>query len=401
MSTPVTFSRDVQVAIVGAGPYGLSIAAHLGARNIEYRIFGAPMQAWQMSAPGMFLKSEGCASNLSHPSASCTLQQYCKDCGLPYAHSGAPIPVAVFTGYGLRFQKQFISNVEDTLVTRIDASPAGFQLRLETGEGFTARKVVVATGMSHTAYIPTILAELPSEFVSHSSSCHRPSDFSGRNVTVIGAGQSALETAALLHEAGAQVRLVTRCPAVRWNPPPITNRRSFRERIARPSSNLGDGIGPWLYSNAPMLFRYLPQKTRLSRVRKALGPAGAWWLRDRVVGRFELLTAHSLRSAEISNQRLALRLRSSDGALRDILTDHVVAATGYRFGLCRLPFLTQNLLSRLCSVAQTPILSRCFESSVAGLYFSGFASANQFGPAMRFLAGAGFAARCISRSIAG
>ena len=401
MSSSVTSSRDVQVAIIGAGPYGLSIAAHLGTRNIEYRIFGAPMQAWRMSAPGMFLKSEGCASNLSHPSASCTLQQYCNENGLPYAHSGAPIPVAVFTDYGLRFQSQFISNVEDTLVTRIERSPAGFQLRLETGENFTAGKVVVATGMSHTAYVPTILAELPSEFVSHSSTCNRPVDFSGRDVTVVGAGQSALETAALLHEAGAKVRLLTRRSCIRWNPPPNTTRRSFRERIAQPSSNLGDGIGPWLYCNAPMLFRYLPQKARLSRVRKALGPAGAWWLRDRVVGKFELITAHSLRSVELRNHRVVLRLRSSDGILRDISTEHVIAATGYKFALCRLPFLTQNLLLRLYSVAQTPILSRYFESSVTGLYFSGLASANQFGPAMRFLDGARFTARCISRHIAG
>lgn len=400
MSSPITFSRHVQVAIVGAGPYGLSIAAHLQHRNIEFRIFGPPMQAWQMSPPGMFLKSEGCASNLSHPSASCTLEKYCTDQGLPYADSGAPIPVAVFTDYGLRFQKQFISNIEDTLVTRIERSQAGFQLQLETGESFCAQKVVVATGMSHTAYIPTILAELPSELVSHSSSCNRPNDFSGRDVAVIGAGQSALEVAALLHEAGAQVRLVTRRPAIRWNPPPSTTRRPFHERIARPSSNLGAGLGPWLYSNAPMLFRYLPQKTRLSRVRKALGPAGAWWLRNRVVNRFELITAHSLRSADTGNQRVVLHFRCPDGTLREISTDHVIAATGYRFALCRLPFLTQNLLSHLSSVAQTPILSRHFESSVPGLYFSGFACANQFGPAMRFLDGAAFTARCISRHIA-
>lgn len=394
-------SRDLQVAIIGAGPYGLSIAAHLRSRNIEFRIFGVPMQAWRMSPPGMFLKSEGCASNLSHPSASCTLQQYCSDLGLPYAHSGTPVPVAVFTDYGLRFQKQFVSNVENTRVMQIDKAEAVFDVRLETGERFRARKVVVATGMSHTAYIPPVLTHLPAHCVSHTSGCDSPGDFKGRDVTVIGAGQSALETAALLHEAGAQVRLVTRRPVLRWNPPPSNSRRPFRERIARPSSNLGDGIGPWLYSNAPMLFWYLPNHIRLARVRRSLGPAGAWWLRERVVDQFELITAHSLCSAEVCNQRALLRLKRSDETLRDISTDHVIAATGYRFALGRLPFLTQRLLSRLYSVSQTPILSRHFESSVPGLYFSGFATANQFGPAMRFLDGTGFTARCISRHIAG
>lgn len=400
MSSLKTFSPDVQVAIIGAGPYGLSIAAHLQPRNIEFRIFGVPMQAWRMNPPGMFLKSEGCASNLSHPSASCTLQQYCNDRGLTYADSGAPVPVGVFTEYGLRFQKQFVSNVENTEVEQIDRLAMGFDVRLENGESFQARKVVVATGMSYTAYIPPILARLPSEFVSHSSDCHKPGDFKGRDVTVIGAGQSALETAALVHEAGAKVHLVTRRPALEWNPPPRTNRRPFRERIARPSSNLGDGLGPWLYSCAPMLFRYLPPQTRLSRVRTALGPAGAWWLRERVVNRFELITAHYLRSGKVCNQRVALQLNGSDDTVRDVSTDHVIAATGYRFALCRLPFLTQHLLSRLHSFAEAPILSRYFESSVPGLYFSGLASAPQFGPAMRFLDGAGFTARRIARHIA-
>lgn len=401
MSTLGPCSRNVQVAIIGAGPYGLSIAAHLQPRNIEFRIFGAPMQTWRMNPSGMFLKSEGCASNIPHPSASFTLQQYCSAQGLTYAHSGAPVPVEVFTDYGLRFQKQFVSNVENTEIKQIDKLGTDFEVRLETGESFRARKVVVATGMSYTAYVPPTLARLPSEFVSHSSGCHKPVDFKGRDVTVIGAGQSALETAALLHEAGAKVHLVTRRPALEWNPPPCTSRRPFRERIARPSSNLGDGLGPWLYSCAPMLFRYLPHQTRLSRVRTALGPAGAWWLRERVVNRFELITAHSLRSAEVFNRRVVLRLKRSDDTVRDVSTDHVIAATGYRFALCRLPFLTQHLLSRLHSFAEAPILSRYFESSVPALYFSGLASATQFGPAMRFLDGAGFTARRISRHIAG
>lgn len=57
-----------RVAIIGAGPYGLSIAAHLRAYGIPFRIFGAPLDSWRRHMPvGMMLKSDGFASSLSAP----------------------------------------------------------------------------------------------------------------------------------------------------------------------------------------------------------------------------------------------------------------------------------------------------------------------------------------------
>ncbi len=395
-------AADVGVAVIGAGPYGLSIAAHLRNEGVDFRIFGTPMHRWQAHMPkGMFLKSEGCASNLFDPSGVFTLRQYCGEKGLPYAPYAAPVSLDVFTQYGLSFQRRFVPTVENVMVTALDKPSAAFELRLASGETLSARKVVVATGLSHTAHIPAELAQLSKELLSHSSRHHDLSGFKGKDVTVVGGGQSALESAALLHEAGAEVRVLVRRPFVFWNPVPSLRRRSLYKRLRRPMSNLGPGLGPWLYSNAPNLFRYLPRQVRIARVRKALGPAGAGWLRNRVEGQLRITLGQFVRGVETRTEKVLLHLQGPDGAFCQLSTDHVLAATGYRFALGSLSFLSQRLLSQLRSVGQTPILSPNFESSVPGLYFTGLASANQFGPVMRFLEGADYTARRVSHHIAG
>jgi thioredoxin reductase len=391
-------SSHPTVVIIGAGPYGLSIAAHLQSEGVDFRIFGMPMQRWLAHMPkGMFLKSEGCASNLFDPTGY-TLRQYCGERGLPYGQYGAPVSIEVFTQYGLAFQRRVVPAVENVMVTALDRSAAIFKLRLASGETLTTHKVVVATGMTYTACIPEALAHLPGELLSHSGNHHDLSGFKGRNVTVIGGGQSALETAALLHETGADVRLIVRRSSILWNKTP-TQERSVYARTRHPMSKLGPGLGPWFYSNSPGLFRYLPRQVRIARVRKALGPAGAWWLRDRVEGLVPTMLGHVVQRAESRGERILLHLQGDDGAVRQLTTNHVIAATGYRFDLRSLPFLSDSLLSQLQSLQQTPILSPNFESSVSGLYFTGLASANQFGPAMRFLHGADYTARRVSRHI--
>ncbi len=395
----MVYPANPAVAIIGAGPYGLSIAAHLRSNGVDFRIFGTPMHRWQAHMPkGMFLKSEGWASNLFDPTTGYTLRQYCAEQGLPYAQYGMPVSLETFTRYGLSFQQRLVPTVENTMVTALRRSSATFELALASGDTLRASNVVVATGMSHTAYTPAGLAQLPTELLSHSGSHHDLSAFKGRHVTVIGGGQSALETAALLHESGAEARLIVRRPSVFWNGKPNLS-RTLHERMRYPMSKLGPGLGPWLYSNAPMLFCYLPRQLRIARVRKALGPAGAWWLTDRVVGRLPIMLGYFVSGAEPCGEKVLLHLQGLDGQFRQLTTDHVIAATGYRFTLGSLPFLSENLLSQLRSLQQTPVLSANFESSVPGLYFTGLASANQFGPAMRFLHGAEYTARRVSRDI--
>jgi len=118
------------------------------------------------------------------------------------------------------------------------------------------------------------------------------------------------------------------------------------------------------------------------------------------VGRLPIMLGYFVSGAEPRGEKVLLHLQGLDGQFRQLTTDHVIAATGYRFTLGSLPFLSENLLSQLRSLQQTPVLSANFESSVPGLYFTGLASAYQFGPAMRFLHGAEYTARCVSRHIA-
>jgi cation diffusion facilitator CzcD-associated flavoprotein CzcO len=388
------------VAVIGAGPYGISIAAHLRAAGVDFRIFGKPMHRWQCHMPeGMFLKSEPCASSLSDPAGLHTLERYCLNNDLPYGMQG-PVSRHLFVQYALCFQRHLVPNLEEVMVAGVDTIRNGYELRLADGTTATAGKVVVATGLEHTAYVPSVLGRLPSELLSHAADHHYLSGFRGREVVVIGGGQSALETAALLSEKGASVQLLVRKPSLIWNPVPNTARRSLYQRLRRPASKLGTGLQLWAFANGPGLFRHLPQPIRANKVRTVLGPAGAWWLRDRIEGQLQVLLAHSVQRVEERGGRAVLHVSRQDGSVLDLAADHVIAATGYRFSIELLPFLSPTLRSRLRAEQRSPTLSSSFESSVPGLYFTGLASANCFGPAMRFIHGAGYTAQRISSHIA-
>ena len=389
-----------EVAIVGAGPYGLSLAAHLRLAGVDFRIFGSPMIGWRRHMPaGMSLKSDGFASNLSDPAGNFTLAHYCSGIGLPYRDTGLPVPLDTFTRYAMEFQRRLVPGVEDVLVERIALDDGSFRLRLAGGESFTARHVVLAMGLAYAEYVPPELAALPAGLLSHSSAVHEPSRFRGREVTVIGAGQSALETAALLAEQGAAVRLLARAPALAWNLPPRDNRPSFYRRLRYPVSGLGVGLQLWGCCNAPGLFRFLPRRVRLDRVKNVLGPAGAWWLKERVLARVDVLPDHVVRDARVAGSGAMLEVRRGDGRRDTLAAGHVIAATGYRFALDHLPFLGDELKPRVRTEAGWPVLSASFESTVPRLFFTGLASALSFGPVMRFLEGADYTARCISRHL--
>src|SRR6266571_5197113 len=146
---------SAQVAIVGAGPYGLSLAAHLRARGIAFRIFGLPMHSWQTQMPkGMWLKSEGFASNLYDPGSSFTLRHFCEQQGHAYSDLGLPVRLDILTAYGLSFQERFVPDLETKEVASLERSSSGFVLRLEDGEMVFAHAVVVAVGIGHFQYVP-------------------------------------------------------------------------------------------------------------------------------------------------------------------------------------------------------------------------------------------------------
>jgi hypothetical protein len=386
------------VAIIGAGPYGLSLAAHVGAIGCEYRIFGAPMGSWLTQMPEqMFLKSESWASNLSDPAGYATLKRFAAERNLGYQAEGRPVPIAEFIEYGQWFQQLFVPNVETETVVSVLREPDRFVLELSSGERLTAGRVVVAVGLTSFARTPAELAVLPSGFVSHSSQHRSFEQFKGRHVTVIGGGQSALESAALLHEAGADVRVVSR-HLVKWPPEPVQE-RPLGTRLVHPNSGLGVGWRRFAACHFPGAFRRVPAVARREIVQRAQGPAGSWWLRERFVGRVPAFPETVVSSAEVIGDRIRLRLSALSGPAEDIVTQHVLAATGYQVDVDALPFLPPSLRAAIARNGKAPHLNSKFESSIQGLYFTGAAAANTFGPALRFVYGSDFASRRLARAI--
>jgi thioredoxin reductase len=395
----------VDVAIVGAGPYGLSLGAHLRAAGVPVRQFGLPMQLWRDHMPaGMFLKSQGFASNLSDPAGRHTLRAFCASTGRDYADYGLPVPLETFVAYGEWFQRAEVPHLEELMVSNVIRTSGGYEITLSDGSATLARTVVVATGVQHFSYVPSTLVALPGQVCTHPSAHDDLGVFAGREVAVIGAGQSALESAALLHESGAKVTVLARTSKLVWNGAPLALDRPLHQRLREPEATLGSGWSTWFYSTQPRLYRRLPAAQRVRIARTALGPAGAAWLRSRVEGKIRTLTGHSVRwaEAEASGVRLGLKTlgrTTSDGKTSEITVDHVLAATGYRTDLDRLTFLDPGLRAMVRTLASTPEVGPDFQSSAPGLYFIGPAVAPTFGPVMRFVCGADFAARTVARAL--
>jgi len=390
----------VDVVIIGAGPYGLSIAAHLRKTKLTFRIFGSPMQSWREQMPkGMLLKSDGFASNLYDPDSSFTLRRYCKEMNLPYSDVGLPVPLEVFSAYGLEFQKRLVPTLEETNIASVRRTPSGFELKTAENQTVHARRVVVAAGITHFSYLPPFLAELPREYVSHSSQYHDLSEFRGKSVAIVGAGASAVDIAALLNEGGSRVQLVARRSQIAFHSR-AKEPRPLLDRLRNPRSGLGVGWRSRLCTDAPLVFHFMPQDFRLRVVRNHLGPAPGWFVRNKVVGKFPLHLGSTINEVTIENGKVRLKMANEDKRDIELVVDHVIGATGFQVEMSRLGFLDESLRREVQTVEGTPVLSRNFESSVPGLYVVGLASANAFGPLTRFAYGAKFTARHISRHLA-
>jgi FAD-dependent urate hydroxylase len=389
-----------ETVIIGAGPYGLSIAAHLRSASLDHAIVGSPMESWRAHMPiGMALKSERFASDLSDPEGLYTLERFCVRRGTSYSPKGVPLPIDDFIAYADWFQRHAVPEVWNARLRRLRRTASGFELTLDD-RTVTAGRVILATGHLAFRRFPQALERLAQDapdLVSHAADHHNLAKFAGRTVTVIGCGQSGLETAALLHERGADVRILARAPEVEWNAE-VDAVRSLYKRLRWPDSGLGDGWKSLAYSELPRLFTLLPEQMRRHIVATANGPSGSWWLRSRVAGKIPLLTGHHVVDAAERDGKLNLSVRRGNDTVQ-IETDHVVAATGYQVDIDRLPFLDPILRAAIKTSGGSPLLKGAFESSVPGLHFVGLSSALTFGPVMRFVYGARHAAGALTSHI--
>lgn len=390
---------DLDTTIVGAGPYGLSIAAHLRAAQIPFQMFGSPMESWRRYMPeGMILKSERFASNLWDPNRRFTLKRYCLEKGLPYQPVGDPLSLASFLEYAEWFRRHAAGESRDVRIVRIRRNTNSFSVELVDGTSFTSRRVILATGHMSFRAIPPQLSHLPEPLLLHTTGIRDVKAFAGRDVTIIGAGQSTLETAALLHEAGTRVRILVRGSRVEWNP--TSRRRSLLARILAPGAGIGAGWKSWAISELPQVFRwYFPADKRHYFVERAYGPSGAWWLRDRVDRRIELHLNCVVETATAQNGNVRVAAQGSHGQT-EFMTDHIIAGTGFKVDIEKFDYLDAGLRQSIAREnAGIPSLGSHFETSVQGLFIVGVAAAPVFGPIMRFMYGAKHVAPMLARRL--
>jgi FAD-dependent urate hydroxylase len=384
------------VAVIGAGPYGLSIAAHLAATKVEHRIFGRPMEFWSQIAEAggeRYLKSYCFGTNISSPKIGFSFADYNRPRGL---ETFEPCAIADFAGYGHWFQEKNVPWVEPIDVAMVNRDHDGFAIKLVNGERLTASKVVIATGLKYFDRVPPVLASISTALAIHTSVVRRFSDYKGLEVAVIGAGQSALEAAALLNEAGARPMLLVREDAIRWHNR-VSKERGLWARLRSPISGLGSGPKAWALTHFPGAVHRMPSTWRKRFVRNHLPPEGAWWLRERVENRVPIHFGTTVIEARESAGRVALRLRiADDGSERQCVVDRIVCGTGYLIDVERLSFLDPVLRRAIDVVERAPKLSSSFETSVPGLHFMGPACAASFGPLFRFVVGAEYTARVVS-----
>jgi thioredoxin reductase len=252
----------------------------------------------------------------------------------------------------------------------------------------------MATGPYYYAHRPAQYDGMPPELVSHAVDHYDLHRFAGKHVVVIGGGQSAVEYAALLYEAGAAVQLVPRRP-IDWLGPDRDQRRSLFEQLRAPSAGIAPGWKPWALEHLPYLFYRFPQPKKDRFMRNRYGPAAADWLRERVIGKVMLHEGQAVQKVKEGEDGVELVL-SNDRVVR---ADHVMLATGYRVNIKRLPMLHQSLLSRIETDLDIPILNPWFESSVPGLFFLGLTSVRSFGPLNRFVVGDKAAAQRVASAV--
>jgi thioredoxin reductase len=359
------------------------------------------MQTWQTQMPGgMHLKSEGFASNLYEPTNSFTLESYCRERGIPYADVGKPVALETFIGFGLAFQERFVPELDRRNVAMIERLTDGFELILEDGDRVRADAVVIAVGISHFAHLPSFLSDAPSEYVTHTSAHNTLDRFRGRRVTVVGSGASAIDVAALLHEIGATTRVVARSKKLRFHRPPEREPRSLLRRIRSPRSGLGQGWKPMFSTHMPDVIYSLPTRVRSEVYRRTLGPAPCWFSKSQIVGKVSTELGLTPEGLRIDGGTVQLSARNERGEIQTFESDHIIAGTGYRVELSRLTFLSRGIRGAIRTVNGSPALSKAFETSIPGMYFTGLAAAQSFGPLLRFAYGAQFASQRLSKHFA-
>jgi cation diffusion facilitator CzcD-associated flavoprotein CzcO len=378
-------SPNVEVLIIGAGPFGLSLASQVAHDEIDHVILGTPMGFWESHMPdGMYLRSE-CDWHLD-PLHVDTIEAYLASRRLTQAEV-MPLSLPFYLDYARWFQARKRIAPLDVRVQRLNKGDGVFVAQLENGEQIIARNVVLALGFEYFRHVPDdLLPLLPPDRFSHTCDTVDFAPLRGKRVLIIGGRQSAFEWAALLREQGA-------------------SSVHLSHRHASPAYQIAD----WAWVNPlvagmiedPGWFRRLPAAERDAVIQRMWGEGRLKvepWLEPRLAGdeitispRTRLVACDELPSGE-----LGIRLDTG----RAFSVDHVILATGYKVALERIPLLAQgNLLPEIATRNGFPALDTHFQTSIPGLYITSMAASQDFGPFFGFTGAVRTSAKLIAAGL--
>ena len=386
----------LDIAVVGAGPFGLSVAAHLAHRRV--RAFGRPMETWRTRMPAdMRLRSDWDETNLSAPGDRGSIGAWARAVDEPREE---PIPLQKFLRYADWFRETLVPETDASNVVQLERSGDVFRVTTETGGEADARAVVVAVGVTPFAYAPPPFDQAMGDGVSFAIDRQDYEPYRGRRVVVVGGGQGGLEAAALARRAGAEVEIIIRSE-LRWftDREPYKPRGRLRQRVYRIAYPVV-GYGPPPLNRLalhPDAFAALPEPARRAVARRILRAGGSPWVRSQIEGEVAVTEGTSVQRLERTDG--GLRLTLSDDTQREAAA--VVVSAGFRFALDRLAFLSPAVRDAVAVREGWPVLDRYFRSSDPSLLFVGFAAERRFGPIARFVNGSRFTAYRVAEGLAG
>ena len=374
--------NQVRLLVIGAGPYALSIAALARERGIGSVVLGRPMGFWRDNMPeGMFLRS-GPDWHLDGAAVH-TLEAYLQEQGIRPGEVD-PIPIGVFLDYAAWFKTAKGIEVREEFVDTLVKADGRFEATLRSGERIRADAVVAAPGIRHYASVPVWASSLPPGLAAHTCDLVRFDDMAGARVLIIGGRQSAYEWAALIREHGA-----ARIDIVHRHDIPRFERVSWKFVDAHVEQTLAVR-GYW---------RNLP-KSEQDAVARRFWEVGRLTLEYWLTPRLARDGIHRWPGTEVVEVTPAgddeLRVLLSDGT--GLAVDRVVFGSGYRADLTKVPYLA-GVLKHVKVSSGFPVLDEAFQTSLDGLYVTGFSAAQDFGPFFGFVKGSPAAATLIVRDL--
>jgi lysine/ornithine N-monooxygenase len=384
----------LDVAVIGAGPFGLSVAAHLPQRAV--RVFGEPMQTWRTRMPpDMLLRSDWEETSLSAPQDRGAISIWARATGEPREE---PIPLQKFLRYADWFRRTFVRESDPADVVGVDRAGGLLRVTTAAGDEVDARRVLVAVGVTPFPFAPPPFDGAMGDGISFAIERQDYSAYRGGRVVVVGGGQGGLEAAALALRAGAEVELIVRS-RLRWftDREPYKPRGPLRQRLYRLAYPVV-GYGPPPLNRLalhPDAFAALPRPLRRRVAARILRAGGSPWVRSVVDGKVGV--TEGVAAVGVRRAGDGIELDLSDGSTRR--ADGVVVSAGFRFDLDRLGFLSPTVKAAIEVRDGWPVLDRYFRTSDPDLLFVGFAAERRFGPIARFVSGSRFTAHRARRAL--